>query len=617
MKTEKNITIDTSDPFALFPYQPYPQQVEFIENATDVLRGGGVILAEACNGFGKTSCSLAAVLSLEKKVVYATRTHEQVRQVMNELKRINDKSGLQFTGVSLASRQHLCTNEKCRRLSSFEGRETCRLLRRNGQCSLNIDIEFESLYVPRIMDVRELRNFGEAHKMCPYYLARRLVERSTVTVSPYQYIFNDAIRELVKLNLTAKVLIFDEAHNADQVGLDVLSDTLSVRSLDLARKELEQLEESTDLIDILEIYLEDEIVGEVRAKWGREFLSDLHRLLGEDIPSLINPFYGHVEAIRELKLNQGDPPISYLNGVLTFLSLVEESPHDCYVAVYKHSYYGIPLIEFRCLDPGLAINPVIGASSGALIMSGTLSPIELFSKILGLNETENHVYSSIADKDSVKTIVDNTVTSRYSKRGESMMTKYGKRISFLTEKVPNGVLVFFPQRRMMIECISNWRRKRITIENDEEVFMGNKKVFIEGANANENTIVVEAYKRAATSSSGAILLGVFRGRNAEGSNFPDEQARAVFLVGVPFADYSDPVVRAQIEYFNRKNKTLGEKWYLMDAFRAANQAMGRGIRHKDDWCNFILMDSRYEKNLNLISGWALQNGVQRLPRNLN
>ena len=49
-----------------------------------------------------------------------------------------------------------------------------------------------------------------------------------------------------------------------------------------------------------------------------------------------------------------------------------------------------------------------------------------------------------------------------------------------------------------------------------------------------------------------MLCGDFRGRNAEGANFPDEEARGVVLIGVPYADYSDPVVKAQIEYFNRK-----------------------------------------------------------------
>ncbi len=43
----------------------------------------------------------------------------------------------------------------------------------------------------------------------------------------------------------------------------------------------------------------------------------------------------------------------------------------------------------------------------------------------------------------------------------------------------------------------------------------------------------------------------------------------------------------------------------MDAFRAANQALGRGIRGKDDWCHYWMLDSRYAEHLDLISKWAI------------
>jgi regulator of telomere elongation helicase 1 len=111
---------------------------------------------------------------------------------------------------------------------------------------------------------------------------------------------------------------------------------------------------------------------------------------------------------------------------------------------------------------------------------------------------------------------------------------------------------------------------------------------------------------------GAVLCCVFRGRNAEGSNFPYDEARGVILIGVPYADYSDPVVQAQINYYNRKQERLGERWYIMDAFRAANQALGRGIRHRDDRCTFILMDHRYGTYHMLISSWATQSGVSSI-----
>ncbi|MGB9623203.1 MAG: hypothetical protein ACPL07_05080, partial [Candidatus Bathyarchaeia archaeon] len=38
----------------LFPYEPYPAQIEFMEDVLRVVGSRGILLAEACNGFGKT-----------------------------------------------------------------------------------------------------------------------------------------------------------------------------------------------------------------------------------------------------------------------------------------------------------------------------------------------------------------------------------------------------------------------------------------------------------------------------------------------------------------------------------------------------------------------------------
>jgi len=153
---------------------------------------------------------------------------------------------------------------------------------------------------------------------------------------------------------------------------------------------------------------------------------------------------------------------------------------------------------------------------------------------------------------------------------------------------------------------------RYNKENNEQLFLQNKSIYVEGSKAVENRKIVTEYKITAKKEEGAVLFGVFRGRNAEGSNFPYEEARGVFLVGVPYADYSNPLIKVQIRYYNKKSNGLGERWYIMDAFKAANQAMGRGIRHRDDWCNFILMDKRYQTHRTLISKWALINGFKEL-----
>jgi len=603
-----------SKKWTLFPYNPYPQQLEFMKDIKNVVGNQWILVAEACNGFGKTVCALASILPMNRKIVYATRTHEQVRQVLLEVEHINRSSGKGFSAVNLASRQHLCLNEKCRKLSAMEALEACRFLKEAGQCPYKTEIELSSLTLPLVLSIRKLRRQGRVRRVCPYFLARKAAENCTVIVAPYQYIFNEHIRRRVKLELSGRVLVFDEAHNADKIGQDALSDTLSERTLNNAKRELETVEASSEFIGNLAAYLDKQVSENASVKPGLELCKDLEQVLGvKELSSFAASFSDIVEEIRNHKTQKGDYPVCFLNGVLNFLRHVDSSPGQSYVAIYRRSFYGFNLVEYRCLDPSLAIKPVVQEALGALIMSGTLSPLELFTEILGLSEAEKRTYSAIANLENVRTIIDSSVTTRFTERSEEMVRRYGERLSKLVNKVPNGVLVFFPQRRLMLENLNYWRRIGIIEQVGDLSCLEGKPLYVEGARAIENRRVVEEYKEAAKRDKGAVLCGVFRGRNAEGSNFPYEEARGIFLVGVPYADYSDPVVKAQIRYFNSKRKNMGERWYIMDAFRAANQAMGRGIRHRDDWCNFILMDHRYQTHQKLISKWAVANGIQKIP----
>jgi Rad3-related DNA helicase len=597
----------------LFPYNPYPQQLEFMRDIQQVVGNRGVLVAEACNGFGKTVCSLASLLPMNHKIVYATRTHEQVRQVLLEIERINQHAETDFSAANLASRRHLCINEKCRRLPPVEAYEACRLLRDTHKCPYKWKLKTLPTSLPPVLSIKKLRREGRRRGICPYFLARRIAEKSTVVVGPYQYVFNEFIRTKVNLELANKILIFDEAHNAGKISQEVLSDTLSERSLARSKEEMELVKAPSDFINDLTEYLDEKVSEKAETKSGLEFRKELEHVLNvKDISFMVESFSEVVEEIRTHKIERGEYPVCFLNGVLRFLSLVASSPGDSYVAVYRRSFAGFNLVEYKCLDPSLAIKPIIEEAYGALIMSGTLSPIRLFTEIMGLPNAETRTYTAIAEPENVRTVLDTSVTTRYAERSEEMILRFGEGVLKLATRIPNGVLIFFPQRRFMLESVRIWRERNIITKRRGKPLLNGKSVFIEGSYARENRKIVEEYKREAESQRGAVLCGVFRGRNAEGSNFPYEQARGIFLIGVPYADYSDPVVKAQIDYFNRRSKGLGERWYVMDAFRAANQAMGRGIRHLDDWCNFILMDRRYGTHRGLISPWAVVNGIREI-----
>jgi|GEM_PF-615560 len=598
----------------IFPYKPYPEQLGFMEDIERVVGSGRVLVAEACNGFGKTVCALSALLPQDPRIIYATRTHEQARQVLQEMEQINRKSPKDFSAVNLASRSHLCLDKRCSTLSAREGLEACRILREEEKCGYRWELDNVNLPLPPVLSIGEMRRCGYEKKICPYFLARKMAETCKVVVAPYQYVFDQTIRERANLELGGKVLVFDEAHNADAVGLAVLSDTLSDRTLASARQELREIRKSSKFLDGLEAYLEEKVPREgTVTRSASQFYEDLEQALsGVSISSLLDYGAELVDVIRARKMERGEYPVCYLNGILRFLTLVESGDRECYVAVYRTSFQGLRVIEYRCLDPSLAIRPVIEAVHGTLIMSGTLAPMELCIEVLGIPEAEIKTYSAIARPENVHLSIDPSVTTRFSERGEQMMIRYGEKLAIIVASIPNGVLVFFPQRGFMLKALADWRRTGILERRGAITFLGGKELFVEGEDAEGNRGVVEEYK-AKAEGEGAVLCCVFRGRNAEGSNFPDEQARGIVLVGVPYADISDPVVKARMEYLNRKDRGLGEKWYVMDAFRAANQAIGRGIRHRDDWCHYTLMDQRYKTSVNLLSSWVRAGRAEEVP----
>ena len=589
---------------SLFPYEPYPQQVDFMNDVEGTLSTGGTLVAEACNGFGKTVSALSALLPLDKPITYATRTHDQVRQVLAEVEKINTHANASYTAVNLASRDHLCLNPDCRGLPSREAQELCGVLRKEERCPYKSEFNETPTRLTKVLSVETLVTTGRRARLCPYFLARRVAKTRHLTVCPYPYVFDPKIRMMTGLDLEGRLLILDEGHNADQIGQETLSDTLSDRSLAAASDELKSIGLNKTPLRRLEDHLAEIVTDQPTLVKAEDAYRNIAAALGGDLTTFIEHYAPAVEAIRGRKEKAGEPPLSYLNGVLAFIELLMESHKEKYIAIYRKGSYGSNQLEYRCLDPSLAIKPVVGNSAGTLIMSGTISPLPLFAEVLGLHGAKLRSYPAIQTSDKIKMTIDPRVTTTYRDRSPEMLLRIGETVSKALTSVPNGALVFFPQRDLMEKSLEAWTHAGLVTVTGGRPYLAGKPFFREGRDARMNQETVTRYKTAAVTPQGAILTCVFRGRNSEGSNFPDEQCRGIILVGVPYANYGDPLVRAQIAYYDRRSMGLGNRWYTMDAFRAANQALGRGIRSRDDWCHYWLLDQRYAQHSDLISPWA-------------
>ena len=56
-------------------------------------------------------------------------------------------------------------------------------------------------------------------------------------------------------------------------------------------------------------------------------------------------------------------------------------------------------------------------------------------------------------------------------------------------------------------------------------------------------------------------------RCAEGADFKNEAARAVVVVGVPYAPLFDAAIRLKREHESAISSKKGDEWYATDAFR--------------------------------------------------
>ncbi|KAH9330651.1 hypothetical protein KI387_002759, partial [Taxus chinensis] len=171
--------------------------------------------------------------------------------------------------------------------------------------------------------------------------------------------------------------------------------------------------------------------------------------------------------------------------------------------------------------------------------------------------------------------------------------------------VPDGLLVFFPSYYLLNQCIECWKTMGTStnLSTIWERICKHKQPVVEPKQsalfnyANEDFMA----KLNDASSSGAVFFAVCRGKVSEGLDFADRSGRAVVVTGIPYAMKTDPKVRLKREYLDeqarlktRKAKALtGEEWYVQQAARAVNQAVGRVIRHRHDYGAIILCDERF------------------------
>ncbi|XP_049283993.1 regulator of telomere elongation helicase 1 homolog [Anopheles funestus] len=158
-------------------------------------------------------------MNAKVKIIYASRTHSQLSQAMQELK---NTSYLFIRTVILGSRDQLCIHgEISKQENNSIKTMLCREEVKSRNCSFYNRVEYakdrsEVTSVP-VLDIEDLITVGRKMKACPYYLSKELVEQADVVFMPYNYLLDPKARKANGLTLQNSVIILDEAHNVEKM----------------------------------------------------------------------------------------------------------------------------------------------------------------------------------------------------------------------------------------------------------------------------------------------------------------------------------------------------------------------------------------------------------------
>lgn len=520
-----------------FPFRPYKCQEDYMGKVLDALHHSENALLESPTGTGKTLCLLCAALAWQREqarslhkvsqpqathevplatdapnppsrvptIIYASRTHSQLSQVLRELKntRYRPKHAL------LGSREQMCVNPKVKtaRSTVADINHECSRLGKDRKCRFrnNLDGFQPEANEPGangtqpVMDMEDLIVMGNTRKVCPFYYTRSLVQDAELILVPYNYLFDKDARDttLQDVPWSNAVVIFDEAHNLESFASDSASFDLS--SVDVAgcisevQKAISYQQAMPELIDRvstdtlvrmksiflwLEEYLLTKIPNDQNVFTG-EFMMNIFkegaRITHDNHAIFVNEAKKVSEIIMDMRSgnSKGQTKIEFFIGCVKRV-FGESTEGRCFAKARAYRVYvssKVPgnnakgrTISYWCFAPSLAMQELSNLNIRSIIVtSGTLSPLPSYTLELGIpfpHTLENpHI---IADEQIHVRVIGTGVSgkqlsSSFNRRDDSdYLDELGCTIVNLARVVPDGMLIFFPSYGVMANCVEQW-----------------------------------------------------------------------------------------------------------------------------------------------------------------
>lgn len=581
----------------LFPFSEIrEEQDDLVEDVKEAVEEGGNLIAHAPSGLGKTVASISPSIEYaieeDKTVFFLTPKHSQHKIAVETVEKIMDKNSVEISIADIIGKRWLCNVDGIEDMSSADFQNYCATVKKEERCSYYNKVFNDSrgLSEKAKEKLKEMKNKAwhaeeikkNIDSLCPYEILINHAKDSDVIIGDYFHIFHPKVREAF-LGKTGKdiedsILIVDEAHNLPPRTRNLLSRKLSTYQVSRAQKEADEFG-----------YLEErrilEEIENVLSKIGKGMEGEEEKITKEEFKDRVEDIGDYKNIIERMERVARDvyeeKDRSYCSSVRDFLEawLGKDRGFVRFIRRRKSKsgnvYYSC---HYECLNPQLSTSEPFQEAYSSILMSATLTPMQMYSDLLGLEtgRTSRKVYESPFPKKNREFFVVDSVTTKYKERDEDQFKKIGWIISKSMEKVPGNASAFFPSYKLR-------NRVKETIDTEKDIMLEKRGLSKEDKSKMLNHL---------SKVSNSLLLGVSGASFSEGVDFPEGSMDAVFVVGLPLKE-PDLETRALIDFYEYK---FGKGWdyaYAYPAMKKALQAAGRCIRTKRDRGIVFFMDERY------------------------
>ncbi|EDS40179.1 fanconi anemia group J protein [Culex quinquefasciatus] len=603
------------------------------------------------------------------KIIYASRTHSQLTQAMQEMK--NTSYGF-MRAVILGSRDQLCIHpEVAKEEGNAVKTNLCKAKIQARACSFYSRVEAckerPEITGSTIMDIEDLVRVSTKLKACPFFMSKELIENADVLFMPYNYLLDPKARKANNLELANTIIILDEAHNVDKMCEE--SASMQIRSSDIALC----IDDVTSIMKVMDNTVAIPEDDDAKKDFTIDDLALLKEMLlslektVDEIPVMFSqggstqPGTYIFEIFEKANIKEGNYHIiaQLLENIIQYIATITEKNnfvrrggglqilaeslsimfagsgpqyresidkcYKCHIDIEEQKKVrgntkqadgwtatkqlvpsvkaNAKVINFWCFNPGFGMRQLLGRNARSIILtSGTLAPLKpLISELdipIAVKLENPHIIDGSQvcvkivgqgpDKESLNSSYGNRDNPKY-------ISSLGRTILSFCPIIPGGLLVFFPSYPLLNKCQEAWQETGIWAQISRT-----KPIFVEPRGKDQflNTMTEYYAKINDPDGKGAVFMAVCRGKVSEGLDFADMNGRACIITGLPFPPLKDARVILKKRYLQevrtRENEIIsGDEWYSLEAARAVNQAIGRVIRHKNDYGAILLCDNRF------------------------